>query len=77
MNLYINTAKPDLPGEYNGMYLDDPSKKSGIILSESLKPNQQSKNEHTDKKDAITKAFDSLARAASCKNVCYKTKNMK
>jgi hypothetical protein len=44
--------------------MDEPSKKNGT-------PDLfKSKNDHVDKKDAITKAFDSLARAASCKNVC-------
>lgn len=69
-NLYVNTNKSDLLMSGENEYYDESSKKAALLLSTSdvNKLNSVKYNE-TDKKDAITKAFDCLARAASCKNV--------
>lgn len=60
--MYINTIKQDLLAEDAEHHNE--SKKPALLL-----PASDKKSDETDKKDAITKAFDSLARAASCKNV--------
>jgi hypothetical protein len=69
-NLYVNTNKSDLLMSGENEYYDESSKKAALLLSTSdMNKLNSVKHNETDKKDAITKAFDCLARAASCKNV--------
>ncbi len=69
-NLYVNTNKSDLLMSGENEYYDETSKKAALLLSTSdMNKLNSGKHNETDKKDAITKAFDCLARAASCKNV--------